>query len=114
MALKILVGDSVGTNAWNLTANGVNIGVVSDWMHHLLWSVGTQSATQVKNSIGDTEHLAEILNALVDYKAQNGYEDFIIRNCAGDIGTFFTEEDWKNMGYELAEGGTYYRTKKRA
>ena len=45
-------------------------------------------------------------------KTSVGYEDVIIRNCVGDIGTFFTEEEWNNIGYELAEGGSYYRTKK--
>lgn len=42
MALNIVVADSVGNNTWNLKANGVNIGVVSDTMHQLLWSVGIQ------------------------------------------------------------------------
>ena len=112
MALSIVVADSVGNNTWNLTANGVNIGVVSDTMHQLLWSVGIQPSSQVKFSIRDAERLAKILDALVDYKNQNGYEDVIIKNCVGDIGTFFTEEEWNNVGYELAEGGSYYRTKK--
>lgn len=112
MALSIVVADSVGNNTWNLTANGVNIGVVSDTMHQLQWSVGIQPPPQVKFSIRDTERLAKILDALVDYKNQNGYEDVIIKNRGGDIGTFFTEEEWNNVGYELVEDGSYYRTKK--
>lgn len=112
MALNIQISEATYGCNRELTANGVCIGVVSDIFHQLLWSVGVQSASQVKFSIRDTERLSKILDALVEYKNANGYEDVIIRNCTGDVGTFFSREEWDKIGYELSETGDYYRTKR--
>jgi len=110
MALNIQINNVTDANYMELTANGVSLGTVGNLHNMLLWSVGSQSETQVRFSIKDTERLSKILRALEEYKNKNGYEDVIIRNCPGDIGTFFTKEEWKELGYEIALGGTYYET----
>lgn len=94
-----------------LTANGVNIGEISVINNQLLWHTGVQTSYQVKFSLKDTERLRKILDKLIEYQKQNGYEDLLIRNCRGDIGTFFSKEDWDALGFELSEVGTYYRRK---
>lgn len=108
--IKFLDADSCGNHV--ITANGVEIGNVSITCNQVLWSAGIQPSEKLKFSIKDEERLRKILQALIKYKDDNGYEDVIIRNCKGDIGTYYSNDVWDKLGFELAETSVYYRMKK--
>lgn len=112
MGLNIAILDADVSGNHTITANGVELGEVSIICNQVLWSAGIQPSEKLKFSIKDEKRLRKILQALIKYKDDNGYEDVTVRNCTGDIGTFYSKDVWDKLGFELAETSVYYRMKK--
>ena len=111
MGLNIEVSDANSDGNRTITANGVKLGTISILWNNMLWSIETLSVEQLKFSIKNEERLGKILQALIKFKNENGYKDVWIRNCIGDIGTFYPEKTWNKLGFELAENSACYEMK---
>lgn len=96
---------------FDFTVNGVSLGAVNIIQNQVSWFSGLQPEC-VKFSIKDENRLDEILSALISFKDENNYDDVIIGNYRGHVGTFFSEEVWNRHGFELADNPGYYRMKK--
>ena len=86
----------------DVIVNGEPIGDVCILQNHLLWAVGMQLPKEVRDLIKDTTRLKIILDYIEDFCKKCRYDGLIIRNCPGDIGTFFAEKEWNVVGYMLA------------
>ena len=111
MGLNIELSDIDSNGNRKIKANGVELGTISILWNNMLWSIEALPAEQLKFSIKNEERLSKILQALIKFKDENGYEDLWIRNCIGDIGTFYPEQTWNKLGFELAENSACYEMK---
>ena len=96
-------------NGIEVHAKGVFVGVLlKRGNESLSWYAGAEPSI-VRYSLSDENKFAQVINAIKDYYHDNGYNELIIGNVNGDIGTWHDAVFWKKYGFTTDDWPTFYR-----